>query len=242
MAQQTTTPLGVEVRQMGQVAYLPTWQAMQDFTAQRHAGTTDQIWLCEHPPVFTQGVAGREEHLLVPGDIPVVRTNRGGQITYHGPGQVVAYTLIDLKRAGFFVKELVYRIEEAVIKTLLHFGLTGHRVAGAAGVYFRLDDPSGHARLPQRPQKTLADGVASAPDFAGMGKVAALGIKVSRHCSYHGVALNVAMDLSPYLRINPCGHAGLQTVDLSTMGIHVDPTDVAHVLGQKLILQLAPRT
>lgn len=241
-ATSTIANVPLEVRPLGLVDYLPTWQSMQDFTAQRHAHTADQIWLCEHPPVFTQGLAGREEHLLVPGDIPVVRTNRGGQVTYHGPGQVVAYTLIDLKRAGFFVKELVYRIEEAVIKTLLHFGLTGHRVAGAAGVYLRLEDPAGHERLPQRPQKASADGLSTAPDFAGLGKVAALGIKVSRHCSYHGVALNVAMDLSPYQRINPCGHAGLQTVDLSTIGVNVSPNEVAHVLGQKLTLQLAPRT
>ena len=242
MATQPITPGGIEVRPMGQVAYLSAWQAMQDFTAQRQTDTADQIWLCEHPPVFTQGLAGLEQHLLMPGNIPVVRSNRGGQVTYHGPGQVVAYTLVDLKRAGYFVKELVYRIEEAVIKTLFHFGLTGHRVAGAAGVYLRLDDPSGHARLPQRPQKASVDGAAPAPDFAGLGKVAALGIKVSRHCSYHGVALNVAMDLSPYQRINPCGHVGLQTIDLSTMGVDVDPDDVAHVLGQKLSLQLAPRT
>ena len=242
MATQPITPGGIEVRPMGQVSYLSAWQAMQDFTAQRQSDTADQIWLCEHPPVFTQGLAGLEQHLLMPGNIPVVRSNRGGQVTYHGPGQVVAYTLVDLKRAGYFVKELVYRIEEAVIKTLFHFGLTGHRVAGAAGVYLRLDDPSGHARLPQRPQTASVDGAASAPDFAGLGKVAALGIKVSRHCSYHGVALNVAMDLSPYQRINPCGHVGLQTIDLSTMGVDVDPDDVAHVLGQKLSLQLAPRT
>ena len=242
MATQPITPGGIDVRPMGQVAYLSAWQAMQDFTAQRQSDTADQIWLCEHPPVFTQGLAGLEQHLLMPGNIPVVRSNRGGQVTYHGPGQVVAYTLVDLKRAGYFVKELVYRIEEAVIKTLFHFGLTGHRVAGAAGVYLRLDDPSGHARLPQRPQKASVDGAAPAPDFAGLGKVAALGIKVSRHCSYHGVALNVAMDLSPYQRINPCGHVGLQTIDLSTMGVDVDPDDVAHVLGQKLSLQLAPRT
>jgi lipoyl(octanoyl) transferase len=215
---------------------------MQDFTAQRTPGTSDELWFCVHPPVFTQGLAGQAGHVLNAGNIPVMATNRGGQVTYHGPGQVVAYTLIDLKRAGYFVKELVYRIEEAVIKTLLHFGLTGHRVAGAAGVYLRLDDPSGHARLPQRPQKIPADGMASSPDFAGLGKVAALGIKVSRHCSYHGVALNVAMDLSPYQRINPCGHAGLQSVDLSTMGVHVDLNEVAHVLGQKLTLQLAPKT
>ena len=242
MATQPITPGGIEVRPMGQVAYLSAWQAMQDFTAQRQSDTADQIWLCEHPPVFTQGLAGLEQHLLMTGNIPVVRSNRGGQVTYHGPGQVVAYTLVDLKRAGYFVKELVYRIEEAVIKTLFHFGLTGHRVAGAAGVYLRLDDPSGHARLPQRPQKASVDGAAPAPDFAGLGKVAALGIKVSRHCTYHGVALNVAMDLSPYQRINPCGHVGLQTIDLSTMGVDVDPDDVAHVLGQKLSLQLAPRT
>ena len=242
MATQPINPGGIEVRPMGQVAYLSAWQAMQDFTAQRQSDTADQIWLCEHPPVFTQGLAGLEQHLLMPGNIPVVRSNRGGQVTYHGPGQVVAYTLVDLKRAGYFVKELVYRIEEAVIKTLFHFGLTGHRVAGAAGVYLRLDDPSGHARLPQRPQKASVDGATPAPDFAGLGKVAALGIKVSRHCSYHGVALNVAMDLSPYQRINPCGHVGLQTIDLSTMGVDVDPDDVAHVLGQKLSLQLAPRT
>ena len=119
MAQPPISPPGVEVKHLGQVAYLATWQAMQDFTAQRQPDTPDQIWLCEHPPVFTQGLAGLAQHLLVPGDIPVVHTNRGGQVTYHGPGQVVAYTLIDLKRAGYFVKELVYRIEEAVIKTLM---------------------------------------------------------------------------------------------------------------------------
>ena len=215
---------------------------MQDFTARRDEHTPDEIWLCQHPSVFTQGQAGKPEHLLLAGDIPLIASNRGGQITYHGPGQVVAYTLIDLKRAGYFVKELVYRIEDAVIKTLLHFGLTGHRVAGAAGVYLRLDDPSGHSRLPQRPQKMPADGMASNSGFAGLGKIAALGIKVSRHCSYHGVALNVAMDLSPYQRINPCGHAGLQTVDLSTMGVDVAADAVAHVLGQKLTTQLAPRT
>ena len=242
MAQPHITPLGIEVKRLGQVAYVPTWQAMQDFTMKRQPDTPDQIWLCEHPPVFTQGLAGLAQHLLVPGDIPVVHTNRGGQVTYHGPGQVVAYTLIDLKRAGYFVKELVYRIEEAVIKTLLQFGLTGHRVAGAAGVYLRLDEPSGHARLPQRPQKGSENDGQHAPDFVGLGKVAALGIKVSRHCSYHGVALNVAMDLSPYQRINPCGHAGLQTVDLSTMGVDVAADEVVHVLGQKLTTQLAPRT
>jgi lipoyl(octanoyl) transferase len=148
---------------------------------------------------------------------------------------VVAYPLLDLKRAGYFVKEYVYRIEEAVIKTLLHFGVTGHRVAGAPGIYVRLDDPFSHALLPQRPQKGGGE-----PDFSGLGKIAALGIKVSRNCTYHGVALNVAMDLEPYARINPCGYANLKTVDLSTMGVSVDWTDAADLLSQKLIAYLTP--
>ncbi|WP_066710032.1 lipoyl(octanoyl) transferase LipB [Curvibacter delicatus] len=222
---------------LGRVEYLPTYAAMQAFTAARTADTEDELWICEHPPVFTQGLAGQADHVLVPGDIPVVATNRGGQVTYHGPGQVVAYPLIDLKRAGYFVKEYVYRVEEAVIRTLAHFGVTGHRVAGAPGIYVRLADPASHAALPQRPQKST---LVQAPDFTGLGKIAALGIKVSRNCTYHGVALNVAMDLEPYSRINPCGYAGLQTVDLSTIGVSVDWTDAAHVLSQKLVTYLAP--
>jgi lipoyl(octanoyl) transferase len=166
----------------------------------------------------------------------VVRTNRGGQVTFHGPGQVVAYPLIDLKRAGYYVKEYVYRIEEAVIRTLDHFGVTGHRVSGAPGIYVRLDDPHSHAMLEQRPQKDANKD----PDFAGLGKIAALGIKVSRHCTYHGVALNVAMDLSPYQRINPCGYQGLQTVDLSTIGVSVSWQEAADVLSHKLATLLAP--
>ncbi|MFZ5566957.1 MAG: lipoyl(octanoyl) transferase LipB [Pseudomonadota bacterium] len=227
----------MDVRLLGQVAYLPTYQAMQDYTAARTADTPDALWVCEHPPVFTQGLAGQADHLLMPGDIPVVQTNRGGQVTYHGPGQVVAYPLIDLRRAGYFVKEYVYRIEEAVIRTLDHYGVTGHRVAGAPGIYVRLDDPRSHAPLPQRPQKGMTGGT---PDFTGLGKIAALGIKVSRNCTYHGVALNVAMDLEPYLRINPCGYAGLQSVDLSTIGVSADWADVAHVLSHKLQNHLQP--
>jgi len=228
----------IKIRQLGRVDYAPTYAAMQAFTAARTTDTPDELWICEHPPVFTQGLAGLAGHVLVPGDIPVVATNRGGQVTYHGPGQVVAYPLIDLKRAGYFVKEYVYRVEEAVIKTLAHFGVTGHRVAGAPGIYVRLDDPTSHALLPQRPQKSTAG--ATGPDFTGLGKIAALGIKVSRNCTYHGVALNVAMDLEPYSRINPCGYAGLQTVDLSTIGVSVDWADAAHVLSLKLVTYLAP--
>jgi lipoyl(octanoyl) transferase len=156
---------------------------------------------------------------------------------------------MDLKRAGYFVKEYVYRIEEAVIRTLLHFGVTGHRVAGAPGIYVRLDNPAGHAMLPQRPVKLGSDPAAqrngsdpnlTAPNFHGLGKIAALGIKVSRNCTYHGVALNVAMDLEPYSRINPCGYAGLQTIDLSTIGVSVAWQEAAEIFSQKLITYLAP--
>jgi lipoyl(octanoyl) transferase len=210
---------------------------MQDFTAARDEHTPDEIWLCEHPPVFTQGQAGKAEHLLSLDDIPLVASNRGGQATYHGPGQVVAYALIDLKRAGYFVKEYVYRIEDAVLKTLAHVGVTGHRVAGAPCIYVRPDAPFDHARLPSRPQHGQPAG---APDFTGLAKIAALGVKVSRHCAYHGVALNVRMDLSPFERINPCGYAGLATTDLFTIGIEVSWQEVADVLGSKLATSLMP--
>ncbi len=244
----------LDVRQLGRVDYLPTYAAMQEFTSQRGLEATrdvrDQLWICEHPPVYTQGLAGKAEHIFMPGDIPVVQSNRGGQVTYHGPGQVVAYPLIDLQRAGYFVKEYVYRIEEAVIRTLLHFGVTGHRVGGAPGIYVRLDDPAGHAPLEQRPRKLVLTADMGSephlsapkpqPDFTGLGKIAALGIKVSRHCTYHGVALNVAMDLEPYSRINPCGYEGLQTVDLSTIGVHVSWDEAATVFANKLSTYLAP--
>jgi lipoyl(octanoyl) transferase len=230
----------VNIRNLGQVPYSTTFEAMQAFTAERNNDTPDELWICEHPPVFTQGLAGREDHLLAPGDIPVVQTNRGGQVTYQGPGRVVAYPLIDLQRAGYYVKEFVYRVEEAVIRTLAAFQVTGHRVAGAPGIYVRLDDPFSHALLPQRPQRRVPGEPAPEPDFSGLGKIAALGIKVSRHCTYHGVALNVAMDLQPFQRINPCGYTGLQTVDLSTIGVAVSWDEAAHVLSQKLGASLSP--
>lgn len=203
---------------------------MREFTARRDAHTPDEIWLCEHDPVYTQGVAGKADHVLNPHGIPVVQTNRGGQVTYHGPGQVVAYPLIDLQRLHIFVKEYVYRLEHCVIKVLESFGVTGHRVAGAPGIYVRLDDPFGHAALtgPRR------------DPFEGLGKIAALGIKVTRHCTYHGVALNVAMDLSPYDGINPCGYAGLATVDLARLGVSTDWDTVAGRLGDKLASHLSP--
>ncbi|MEI7786567.1 MAG: lipoyl(octanoyl) transferase LipB [Betaproteobacteria bacterium] len=222
----------MRIKMLGRAPYLPTYEAMQAYTAGRQADSPDELWLCEHPPVFTQGLAGSAVHLLAPGDIAVVHTNRGGQITYHGPGQVVAYPLLDLRRAGYFVKEYVYRIEEAVIRSLSHLGVTGHRVPGAPGIYVRLDDPGSHAALTgPRP--------AHEP-FRGLGKIAALGIKVSRHCTYHGLALNVAMDLQPFERINPCGYAGLKTVDLSTIGISISWDDAAGLLSHKLSACLAP--
>lgn len=215
---------------LGRVDYATTAEAMRAFTEGRDADTPDEIWLCEHQPVYTQGIAGRAEHLLAPEGVPVVQTNRGGQVTYHGPGQVVAYPLIDLKRLGIYVKEYVYRLEHCVIKTLERFDVTGHRIAGAPGIYVNLADPSGHSAL---------TGPAGADPFKGLGKIAALGIKVSRHCTYHGVALNVAMDLSPFQRINPCGYAGLATVDLATLGVRTDWNTVAALLGDKLASHLS---
>ena len=229
----------IELRMLGRADYLATVQAMQDYTAERNDDSADLLWVCEHDALYTQGIAGKSDHLLHPGDTPVFATNRGGQVTFHGPGQVVAYPLIDLRRAGYFVKEYVYRVEEAVIRTLAHFGVTGHRVAGAPGIYVRMDDPFSHAMLPQRPQLRVGE-AAPVPDFDGLGKIAALGIKVSRHCTYHGVALNVAMDLEPFERINPCGYAGLRTVDLSTIGVHTTWDEAAQVLGHQLRTRLAP--
>ena len=265
----------VLIRNLGLVDYVPTFAAMQAFTAARGLKTgqnehekdlkpningRDQLWICEHSAVYTQGLAGKVEHVLNPGNIPVVQTDRGGQVTFHGPGQVVAYPLIDLKAAGYYVKEYVYRVEEAAIRTLAHFGVTGHRVRSAPGIYVRLDDPFSHARLVQPgPAKlglpklgsdpaaarsgsdpNLGDPNLSAPNFAGLGKIAALGIKVSRHCTYHGLALNVAMDLEPFSRINPCGYTGLQTTDLRSVGLSADLNDVGGVLAQKLVAYLAP--
>jgi lipoyl(octanoyl) transferase len=217
----------MRVLDLGRRPYRETESAMRGFTAVRTADTEDEVWLVEHDPVFTQGVAGRDEHVRCAGEIQVLRTDRGGQVTYHGPGQVVAYPLVDLKRLGFYVKEYVHRVEEAVIDALWSYGVVGHRVRGAPGVYVRLADPFGHAVNP-RP----GDG------FAGLGKIAALGIKVSRHCTYHGVALNVAMDLEPFGRIDPCGYAGLETVDLRSVGVEAKWHEAATRLANRLAARL----
>jgi len=223
----------VIVKRLGPVAYDLALDAMRAFTAARDERTPDEVWLCEHAPVFTLGVAGKAGHVLDPGTIPVVRTDRGGQVTYHGPGQVVAYPLVDLRRLGIYVKEYVFRLEQALLKTLEAYGVSGHRVPGEPGIYVRRDGPFDHAVLPPP--------APGANPFEGLAKIAAIGVKVSRHRAYHGVALNVAMDLRPFERINPCGHAGLRTVDLSTIGVRATWDEAASILGAKLAAYLSPR-
>ncbi|MFZ1891195.1 MAG: lipoyl(octanoyl) transferase LipB [Formosimonas sp.] len=200
------------IRRLGLVEYLPTEAAMKQFTATRDADTPDELWLVEHPPVFTLGQAGLAEHLLHASAIPVIKTERGGQITYHGPGQVVLYMMLDLKRRGIMIREWVRRIEGAIILTLAHYGIDGMRVEGAPGIYIRQGAHEG-------------------------AKIAALGLKVSRSCTYHGLSFNVDMDLTPFLHINPCGYAGLETVDMKTMGVHADYSEVAEQLAQQLSAQ-----
>jgi lipoyl(octanoyl) transferase len=211
-------------RLLGRVPYVETWHAMRDFTLVRGAESADELWLVEHDPVYTLGQAGRREHLIAPAGIPIVATDRGGQVTYHGPGQAIVYTLIDLRRVGITVRELVFRIEQAVIQTLEPLGLDGRRVRGAPGVYV----PSAH-------------GSRSGP-FEGLAKIAALGVRIRNGCSYHGVALNVAMDLRPFAGIHPCGYEGLATVDLATLGVDISWTEAAGRLSERLAAHLAPRT
>jgi len=200
------------------VEYEPVWRAMRAFTAARGPDTADEIWLLQHQPVYTLGQAGRREHLLNTGDIPVVACDRGGQVTYHGPGQVVAYVLLDLRRAGYFVREYVRRIEDAVINVLTQWGVAdAQRRAGAPGVYV-----------------PIASGE--------VAKIAALGVKVHHGCTYHGVAVNVAMDLRPFLGINPCGYAGLRTTDLAACGVTLGLTQAGDALARELVQQLAACT
>ncbi len=204
----------VQVRHLdGPAPYEPVWQAMKSFTEGRDKATPDEIWLVEHAPVYTLGQAGKPEHLLNTGAIEVVQCNRGGQVTYHGPGQLVVYPLIDLRRQGIYVKEYVALIEDVVLDTLASFGLQqACRKAGAPGVYVPLQDGS-------------------------LAKIAALGVKISQGCAYHGLALNVDMDLQPFAGINPCGYAGLQTVDLKTMGVSTTVQEA----GRRVLERLLPR-
>jgi lipoyl(octanoyl) transferase len=209
-------------RLLGRAPYVQTWHAMRDFTLQRAAETADELWLVEHEPVYTLGQAGRREHLIAPGAIAVVATDRGGQVTYHGPGQAIVYTLIDLRRLGVTVRELVFRIEQAVIQTLEPFGVAGRRVRGAPGIYVPYGDGGG------------------AGPFVGLAKIAALGVRIRNGCSYHGVAMNVAMDLKPFSGIDPCGYADLATVDLATLGVELPWSEAAGRLSDRLAAHLTP--
>ncbi|MDS1140136.1 lipoyl(octanoyl) transferase LipB [Pusillimonas sp. SM2304] len=207
----------------GPAAYLPVWQAMRDFTEARTPETPDEIWLAEHLPVYTLGQAGKPEHILHSGNIEVVQCDRGGQVTYHGPGQVMAYCLIDLRRLKLFVKEYVALLEDVVIQVLGELGVTGAcRKAGAPGVYVPVSNLLPPYRLAPRPGDD------------GLAKIAALGIKIRNGCAYHGLALNVDMDLAPFLGINPCGYEGLQTVDLQACGIRATVAETGELLACRL--------
>jgi len=218
-------------RLLGRAPYEPTLQAMRDFTLQREPQSRDELWLVEHEPVYTLGQAGRREHVIDPGAIPVVVTDRGGQVTYHGPGQAVVYTLIDLRRLGITVRTLVFRIEEAVIQTLEPFGVIGQRVRGAPGVYVRYIGVGSGSAGREAP---------AGSSFTGFAKIAALGVRIRNGCSYHGVALNVAMDLAPFARIDPCGYAGLAVVDLATLGVDLSWSEAAGRLSDRLAAHLIP--
>ncbi len=190
----------IVVNRLGLSDYHETWQAMRDFTDRRDASTRDELWITEHAPVFTQGLNGRAEHLLAPGNIPVVQIDRGGQITYHGPGQLVLYCLLDIKRLGLGVKSLVATLEKSVIDLLQGYGIEAAARAGAPGVY------------------------------VGEAKVAALGLRIRKGCCYHGLSLNVDMDLEPFSRINPCGYQGLEVTQLRDLGVVTE----VEALGQEL--------
>ncbi|MCW8108627.1 lipoyl(octanoyl) transferase LipB [Alteromonas ponticola] len=198
----------VVIRHLHRQPYLKVWQAMQALTDQRDANTADEIWLVEHEPVFTQGQAGKEEHILMPGDIPVVKVDRGGQVTYHGPGQLVVYLMIDIKRGRLGVRHLVNAMENAVINLLAEYHIQAQAKKDAPGVY--VEDK----------------------------KVCSVGLRIRRGCSFHGLALNVHMDLSPFTRINPCGYAGLEMVDLHTLNGPSSLTQTAPILINKLLGEL----
>ncbi|WP_321794228.1 lipoyl(octanoyl) transferase LipB [Caballeronia sp. J97] len=219
----------VALRWRGLEPYGESFDAMRAFTDARTPDTQDEIWLVEHPPVFTLGLAGDPAHLLLAeSGIPLVKVDRGGQITYHGPGQIVAYLLIDLRRRKLMVRELVRRIEEAVIETLATYNLATDRKAGAPGIYVARPSARQAEVHPNVRLHELHEGA----------KIAALGLKIRNGCSYHGVSLNVRMDLQPFLAINPCGYAGLETVDMATLGVAADWRDVALVLAERLALQI----
>ncbi|MEA3273957.1 MAG: lipoyl(octanoyl) transferase LipB [Pseudomonadota bacterium] len=201
----------LRVRTLGLCEYEPAWQAMRAFTDHRNPDTPDELWLLEHPPIYTLGQAGRAEHLLAPGDIPVIKVDRGGQVTYHGPGQLVAYLLLDLRRAGLGVKRLVGLLEQSVVDLLSDYGIQATPRSDAPGVY------------------------------VGGAKIASLGLRVRRGCSFHGLALNVDMDLEPFSRIDPCGHRGLPMTQCRDLGIDLDVSGAGERLSDKICRHLDRR-
>ncbi|MES2015859.1 MAG: lipoyl(octanoyl) transferase LipB [Pseudomonadota bacterium] len=217
MSAVTTAP--ALVRDLGRADYEPTFTAMRAFTDARDTATPDELWIVEHPPVFTLGLGADRSHVLAAGDIPVIQTDRGGEVTFHGPGQVVIYLLMDLRRnkpgGKLYARQFVAKIEQAIINVLAAYNLAGERIAGAPGIYMAGEPKKG-------------------------AKIAALGLKVRGNgCTYHGVSLNVAMDLTPFSWINPCGYSGLETVDMRTMGVDAPLADVQRKLAVELVAQLA---
>lgn len=209
----------LRLRELGRRDYAETLQRMRAFSDARDTTTPDELWLLEHPPVFTQGQAGRPEHLLAPGDIPVVQSDRGGQVTYHGPGQIVIYCLLDLHRLGFGIRSLVTRVEQAMIDTLAGYSITGFARREAPGVYV---------------ERVIGKAVEAQ-------KIGSLGLRVRRGRTYHGLSLNVDMDLAPFTRINPCGYAGLGVTQLRDLGGPTDCAAVGHDLAAALQHHFAPR-
>ncbi len=202
----------VMIRKLGLQPYVPMWLSMQRFTMERTPETPDEIWAVEHPPVFTQGLNGKPEHLLAPAPIPVVAVDRGGQVTYHGPGQVVIYPLLDLRRLLWGVRDLVCALEQTVIDMLQNYGIQANNRPAAPGVY------------------------------VGERKIASLGLRIRRGCCYHGLSVNVAMDLSPFRLINPCGYTGLQMTQLKDLGIDKTPDQIRDQLLTGLLMRICKRT
>lgn len=200
----------IRIRDLGLVSYEETWKKMQSFTENRDESSIDEVWLLEHPPVFTQGQAGKAEHLLNTGDIPVVKVDRGGQVTYHGPGQLVAYILVDIKRAKIGVRDLVTGIENAIISTLKNYELIASARPDAPGVYVDTNK-----------------------------KIASLGLRIKRGCSFHGLALNIDMDLEPFLRINPCGYAGMEMVQMKSYVPDLDIAQIKQELSDALVSEFS---
>lgn len=215
------------IKRLGLVGFEPTWRAMQQANRSRTSDTQDEIWLLQHAPVFTLGLAGKPEHVLAPGDIPVIKIDRGGQVTYHGPGQLLVYLLLDLKRLGFGVKELVKRIEQSVINLLAEYGIKSYRKSGMPGVYTTRPSPA-RRNGGEGEGKSVAD-----------AKISAIGLRVANHATYHGLSLNIDMDLEPFSRINPCGYADLAVTQMKDCGADFGNKDKMQLIGDRLIAHLS---